>query len=253
MGPEAPRLHDAVPGNEPAGFEVETGDVKRAFAGCDLIIEQTFETNRHAAVPLETRGLVAEYDDSRGMLTVWGPTKMTHTNWRILSELSGLPQSAIHFIEPAVGGGFGARGEFYPEDFLIPFAAMHFRTPVCWIEDRSEHLKSTNHSRQQSYRVRLGLRNDGAIAAMDADILFDMGGYTRTHGGVPIVSSSAMLQGPLRIPNYRCRIHCVLTNKTPVGTYRSPGRYEANFVRERLLDMAAHRLGSIPRSSGGAT
>ena len=246
MGPEAPRLHDAVPGNEPAGFQVETGDVKRALAGCDLVIEQTFETNRHAAVPLETRGLVAEYDEGRGMLTVWGPTKMTHTNWRILSELSGLPQSAIHFIEPAVGGGFGARGEFYPEDFLIPFAAMRFRMPVCWIEDRSEHLKSTNHSRQQSYRVRLGLRNDGAIVAMDAEILFDMGGYTRTHGGVPIVSSSAMLQGPLRIPNYRCQIHCVLTNKTPVGTYRSPGRYEANFVRERLVDMAAHRLGLDP-------
>ncbi len=246
MGPEAPRLHHAVPDNVAAEFQVETGDVKRAFAECDLVVEETFEIQRHAAVPLETRGLVAEYDEGRDMLTVWGPTKMTHTNWRILSELSGLPQSAIHFIEPAVGGGFGARGEFYPEDFLVPFAAMHFRLPVCWIEDRSENLKAMNQSRQQSYRVRLGLRQDGAVVAMDAEILFDMGGYTRTHGGVPIIASSAMLRGPLRLENYHCQVHCVLTNKTPVGTYRSPGRYEANFVRERLLDMAAHRLGLDP-------
>ena len=246
MAADAPRLHDEVPGNVPADFEVDTGDVERAFAECDLIIEETFETQRHAAVPLETRGLVAEYDEVRDVLTMWGPTKMTHTNWRILSELSGLPQSAIHFIEPAVGGGFGARGEFYPEDFLVPFAAMHFRRPVCWIEDRSENLKAMNQSREQSYRVRLGLRQDGTILAMDAEILFNMGGYTRTHGGLPVMASSAMLRGPLRIKNYHCHACCVLTNKTPVGTYRSPGRYEANFVRERLLDMAARRLGLDP-------
>ena len=246
MAADAPRLHDEVPGNVPADFEVDVGDVKRAFAECDVIVEETFETQRHAAVPLETRGLVAEYDEVREVLTMWGPTKMTHTNWRILSELSGLPQSAIHFIEPAVGGGFGARGEFYPEDFLVPFAAMHFRRPVCWIEDRSENLKAMNQSREQSYRVRLGLRKDGAILAMDAEILFNMGGYTRTHGGLPVMASSAMLRGPLRIKNYHCNAYCVLTNKTPVGTYRSPGRYEANFVRERLLDMAARRLGLDP-------
>ena len=246
MAADAPRLHDEVPGNVPADFEVDVGDVKRAFAESDLIVEETFETQRHAAVPLETRGLVAEYDEVREVLTMWGPTKMTHTNWRILSELSGLPQSAIHFIEPAVGGGFGARGEFYPEDFLVPFAAMHFRRPVCWIEDRSENLKAMNQSREQSYRVRLGLRKDGTILAMDAEILFNMGGYTRTHGGLPVMASSAMLRGPLRIKNYHCHAYCVLTNKTPVGTYRSPGRYEANFVRERLLDMAARRLGLDP-------
>ena len=128
---------------------------------------------------------------------------MTHTNWRILSELIGLPQSCIHFIEPEVGGGFGARGEFYPEDFLIPFAAMHFRKPICWIEDRSENLKAMNQSRQQNHRVKIGVKNDGTILAMDAEILFDMGGYTRTHGGVPAIAASAMLRGPFRVKNYR--------------------------------------------------
>ena len=242
----APQLHDAVPNNIAANFHVDVGDVDGAFADCDLILEEEFSTQRHGAVPLETRGLVAEFDEGRGLLTMWGPTKMTHTNWRILSDLIGLPQSCIHFIEPEVGGGFGARGEFYPEDFLIPFAAMRFRKPVCWIEDRSENLKAMNQSRQQQHRVKIGVKRDGTIMAMDAEILFDMGGYTRTHGGVPAIAASAMLRGPFRVKNYRCNVFCVLTNKTPVGTYRSPGRYEANFVRERLLDIVAHRLNMDP-------
>jgi carbon-monoxide dehydrogenase large subunit len=246
MEPGAPRLHDAVSNNTAAYFQVNVGDVDAAFAGSDLVLEQEFTTQRHAAVPLETRGLVAEWDEDQGLLTVWGPTKMTHTNWRILSELTGMPQSSIHFIEPEVGGGFGARGEFYPEDFLIPFAAIHFRKPICWIEDRSENLKAMNQSRQQNHRVKIAVTKDGTILAMEAEILFDMGGYTRTHGGVPAIAASAMLRGPFRVKNYRCSVFCVLTNKTPVGTYRSPGRYEANFVRERLLDMAAHRLNLDP-------
>ena len=242
----APQLHDAVSNNTAAYFQVNVGDVDAAFAASDLVLEQEFTTQRHAAVPLETRGLVAEWDEDQGLLTLWGPTKMTHTNWRILSELTGMPQSSIRFIEPEVGGGFGARGEFYPEDFLIPFAARHFRNPICWIEDRSENLKAMNQSREQKHRVKIGVKKDGTILAMDAEILFDMGGYTRTHGGVPAIAASAMLRGPFRVKNYRSNVFCVLTNKTPVGTYRSPGRYEANFVRERLLDMVAHQLNLDP-------
>jgi carbon-monoxide dehydrogenase large subunit len=242
MQPGAPELHDATPNNIAANFQVNVGDVDNAFRACDLIVEEEFATQRHSAVPLENRGLVAEWDEGRNLLTVWGPTKMTHTNWRILSELTGLPQSSIHFIEPEVGGGFGARGEFYPEDFLIPFAAMRFRRPISWIEDRSENLKAMNQAREQRHRVKIAVKKDGTITAMDAEILFDMGGYTRTHGGVPATAASAMLRGPFGIKNYRCNVFCVLTNKTPVGTYRSPGRYEANFVRERLIDIVARRL-----------
>ena len=106
----APQLPDATQNNIAANFQVNVGDVDGAFLDSDLIVEEEFSTQRHSAVPLENRGLVAEWDEGRGLLTMWGPTKMTHTNWRILSELIGLPQSSIHFIEPEVGGGFGARG-----------------------------------------------------------------------------------------------------------------------------------------------
>lgn len=246
MQPGALRLHDAVPENIAANFQVNVGNVDAAMAEADLVFEEEFSIQRHAAVPLETRGLVAEFDEGSSVLTVWGPTKMTHTNWRILSELLNLPQSSIHLIEPEVGGGFGARGEFYPEDFLIPFAAIRFGRPVCWIEDRSEHLKATNQSREQRHRIKIGVKKDGTIVALEDEILFNMGAYTRTHGAVPAISASAMMRGPYRIKNYRCNVFCVLTNKTPVGTYRSPGRYEGNFVRERMLDLAAHRLGLDP-------
>ena len=245
MQPGAPQLHDAVPNNIAANFQVNVGDIDAAFADCDLIVEEAFSTQRHAAVPLETRGLVAEFDAGRGLLTMWGPTKMTHTNWRILSELTGLPQSCIHFIEPEVGGGFGARGEFYPKLFdsfrrhAFSSADLLDRGPL----GKSESDKPVAPATASD---KIGVKKDGTIMAMDAEILFDMGGYTRTHGGTPAISASAMLRGPFRVKNYRCNVFCVLTNKTPVGTYRSPGRYEANYVRERLLDIVAHRLNLDP-------
>jgi len=246
MSSGAPKLHDTVSDNIGAHFVVNVGDVDRNMAEADLVLEEEFFTQRHGAVPLETRGLVAEFNQGSDTLTVWGPTKVAHINRGILSDLLDLPESSIHFIEPDVGGGFGARGEFYPEDFLIPYAAIYFRQPVCWIEDRCEHLKTTNQSREQRHRIKVGAARDGTIISMDDEILFNMGAYTRTHGAVPGVSASAMLRGPYRIKNYRCSVFCVLTNTTPVGTYRSPGRYEAAFVRERIMDLVARRLGLDP-------
>ena len=242
----APILHESVPDNIAANFVVDVGNVERAMAEADEIIEVDFSVQRHAAVPLETRGLVAEFDEGRGVLSVWGPTKVIHTNRTILSELLGMPESCIHLMEPDVGGGFGARGEFYPEDFAIPFTAKLLKKPVCWIEDRSENLKAMNHSREQRHILRVAVKRDGTILGVEDKLYFNMGAYTRTHGAVPAVSGSAMLRGPYKIVNYRADVFCVLTNKTPVGTYRSPGRYEAAFVRERMIDMVAHRLALDP-------
>ena len=246
MQPGTPILHESVPDNIAAHFVVDVGDIDRAMAEADEIIEEEFSVQRHAAVPLETRGLVAEFDEGRGVLSVWGPTKVIHTNRMILSELLDMPESCIHLIEPDVGGGFGARGEFYPEDFAIPFVAKHLKQPVCWIEDRSENLKATNHSREQGHYLKVAVKRDGTILGVEDRLYFNMGAYTRTHGAVPAISGSAMLRGPYKIANYRADVFCILTNKTPAGTYRSPGRYEAAFVRERMIDMVVHRLGLDP-------
>ena len=244
--PDAAKLYDGIADNIAAHFLVEVGDVKRAMAEADEVIQEEFSTHRHSGIPMETRGLVAEFDEGREILTMWGTTKVVHINRSVLAELLDMPESCIHFVESDVGGGFGIRGEFYPEDYLIAFLAKRLGRAICWIEDRSEHLKSANQARQERHRVRVAVKRDGTITAMEDKLLYDQGAYTRTHGGTPAIWTSAILRGTYKIENYFCDVSLVLTNKTPVGTYRGPGRYEGTFVRERIFDMIAHRLGLDP-------
>ncbi|MGH6738930.1 MAG: xanthine dehydrogenase family protein molybdopterin-binding subunit, partial [Bradyrhizobium sp.] len=235
-------IHPGVARNIAHRFVVETGNVERALAGADALLEEEFYIQRHSAVPLETRGLVAEYDEGRKLLTVWGPTKVVHFNHGVLASLLEMPPSDIRMIEVEVGGGFGVRGEFYPEDYLIPFLARMLRRPVRWIEDRNEHLKAANHSREQWHRLRVGYSQDGRIVAFDDHLLNVMGAYIRTHGATLPTMTAAYMPGPYKLDNYRCDAHCVLVNKTPAGTYRGPGRFGASFVRERALDIIARKL-----------
>jgi aerobic carbon-monoxide dehydrogenase large subunit len=152
------------------------------------------------------------------------------------------PPSSIHVHESHVGGGFGVRGELYPEDVLVCVAAMRLGWPVKWIEDRREHFICANHSRQQRHRVRAGVDADGVILALDDEFWHDQGAYVRTHATRVATMISGILPGPYRIPAYRSVGHFRLTNKTPAATYRAPGRYETTFVRERLVEMIAHAL-----------
>src|SRR4029077_15406581 len=226
---------------------VEMGDLDEAFAKADLVIRQEFRIQRHAAVPLETRGLLAEHDAKAGSITVWGAAKIPHVNKKILARLLGWEdEERVRLVELHVGGGFGARGEFYPEDFLIPFAAIRTGRPVAWVEDREENLRATNHSREQVHRVEMALKKDGTFLGLKDSFINNTGAYVRTHGMTVPALSVSMLPGPYTWPAYRGEFKSVVTNKTPGGTYRSPGRFEINFVRERLVDIAAHSLGLDP-------
>jgi carbon-monoxide dehydrogenase large subunit len=235
-------LH-AEPGtNLAAHYTLTLGAVEDAFRQATYSRKEVFKTHRHTGNPLETRGLVASYDAGRGEFTVWGETKVPHFNRGILASFLDVPEARIHFIEPDVGGGFGIRGEFYPEDFLIPFAAMQLGRPVKWIEDRLEHLKAANHSREVLCEVEIAAQRDGTLLGIRAHVYGDMGAYIRTHGGLVPSSTAALLMGPYRIPAYQVTVSCVMTNKMGLGTYRAPGRYESCFIRERLLDMVAADL-----------
>jgi CO/xanthine dehydrogenase Mo-binding subunit len=149
----------------------------------------------------------------------------------------------VHLFEGHVGGGFGVRGELYPEDVLVCLGALRLRRPVKWIEDRHEHLVATNHSRQQRHQIRAAVDRTGFILGIEDRFFHDQGAYVRTHGARVVDLTAGMLPGPYRLPAYRAAGHYRLTNKTPAATYRSPGRYESTFVRERLLDAIAQRLG----------
>ena len=247
VAPEAVLLQAEVGTNVAGHLVVEMGDLERAFATADLVIKEEFRIQRHAAVPLETRGLLAEYDKEMESLTVWGAAKIPHVNKAILLRLLGWKDATkVRLVELHVGGGFGARGEFYPEDYLIPFAAMRTGRPVAWVEDREENLRATNHSREQVHRVELAVSKDGTFLGLRDSFINNTGAYVRTHGMTVPGLSVSMLPGPYRWPAYRGEYRSVVTNKTPGGTYRSPGRFEINFVRERLVDIAAHRLNLDP-------
>ena len=217
------------------------GAADAAFNRAPYMRRESFKVQRHGAVPMETRGLLAHWD--AGRLTVHGAAKVAFVNRRVLARALGLPQNAIRMVEDDVGGGFGARGEFYPEDYLIPFAARLTGRPVKWIEDRREHLTATNHARDAQCDLEIACDRDGAILALRACAATDQGAYIRTNGPTPARNIAQVLTGPYRIPHVRIDVSLMVTNKTPVGTYRGPGRFEADFFRERLFDMAAGELG----------
>jgi len=235
------RLFDDQAGNCALVLAGVRGDVDAAFASAPYRRRERFSVHRHTAVPMETRGVMAEWKGDT--VTVWGATKAPFLCRRILAPLLGVEEAAISMVEGDTGGSFGVRGEFYPDDFLIPFAARLLKRPVKWIETRSEHFISCNHSREADCDVEIACARDGTLLALRARARTDVGAYVRTNGVTPSRNMAQVSTGPYRIPNVRFEVAMMLTNKTPVGTYRAPGRFETDFFRERIFDMAAADLG----------
>ena len=227
---------------EPAVIRKEYGDLTAGFRAGYEIIEIELKIGRHSGVPLETRGSIARYDAVRDILEMHGAAKVPHRTRDLLAKIVGRSPSSVHLFEGHTGGGFGIRGELYPEDVLVCLAALRLGRPVKWIEDRREHLMAANHSREQIHRVRVATDVEGKILALEDEYFHAQGAYIRTHGSRVADMTAGMLPGPYRVPAYRATGHFRLTNKTPAATYRSPGRYESTFVRERVMDAIAQRL-----------
>lgn len=235
-------FRDGLP-TEPAVIRKGYGDVEAAFAKAHAIVSLSLSIGRHSGVPLETRGAIGRYNAAKDVLDMYGAAKVPHWNRDQLAKMFGRPQLSMNLFEGHVGGGFGIRGELYPEDVLVCLAALRLGRPVKWIEDRREHLIAANHSRQQTHHIRAAVDAEGHILAIDDEFYHDQGGYMRTHAATVPDLAAAMLPGPYRVPAYRAAGHIRLTNKTPGGTYRAPGRYESTFVRERLMDAIAAEVG----------
>jgi len=242
---EAPAVTDAraADGTIAAELVASYGDTETAFGAACHVVGIELAIGRHTGVPLEPRCLVAVPGPDTGSLEIYGMTKVPVWNRDLLASMLGVDETLIRVHGVDAGGGFGVRGEFYPEDFLIPWLAMRLARPVKWAEDRAEHLVAVNHSRQQYHRISAAFDAEGRILGLADDIVHDNGAYCRTHGVAVPDLTVAMLPGPYRIPAYRGRVRVVLTNKTPCGTYRAPGRFEGTAAREHLLDVAADRLG----------
>ena len=247
-----------VVGTMPAQYEVE-----KLFAGCDnriityetrkgeawqefpgaVVIRKTMSVQRHTAATMECRGWLAEWDDAAGHMTVWGATKVPFASRGMLAKMMGLPETAIDLIEGDSGGSFGMRGEFYPEDFLTPFAAKFVGRPVKWIEDRREHLITCNHARDFRVELELVCAADATVLALRGRAWCDLGAYMRANATIAPRNVGQFLAGPYRVPHVHVDCDVILTNKTPTGTYRGPGRFEADYFRERLFEEAARHFG----------
>ena len=238
-------VHEEAGENLAIRYSVGRGDAEAAFAAAPYRRRERFRTHRQTALPLETRGLVADFSDGK-TLRLWGAAKVTYFNRRVLARAFCLEEAAVELIQLDVGGGFGVRGELYPEDYLLPIASRRTGRPVKWIEDRQEHLMAANHSRDVACSLEIAAARDGTILALRGRLIADLGAYARTNGGIVPVRTVQFLPGPYRIPNFSCEAEIVVTNRTPTGTYRGPGRFEANFFRERLIDLMAADLGLDP-------
>ncbi|MEN3150770.1 xanthine dehydrogenase family protein molybdopterin-binding subunit [Neorhizobium sp. IRAMC:178] len=229
-------------GNEVARIEKGYGDVEAAFAAAEHKISISCRLARQTAVPMETRGAIAVPHPGAAGFDLYGAAKVPHANRQELARMLSLDIGGVVLREGHAGGGFGVRGELYPEDVLVAFAALRLRRPVKWIEDRSEHFLAINHSRDQTIHLDAAVSKTGVIAALRARIATDQGAYLRTHEIKVSDLSCAFLPGPYRIPAYQATATVHLTNKTPCGTYRAPGRFEATFAMERMIDAIAKAL-----------
>ena len=242
--PGAALVHDALGGNIAAEWWQRVGDAEAALRGADVVVRFTLRQARGGAHPLETRGLVARFEGGR--LTVWAAIQMVHRHRRFIAQHLGLAEEQVRVIAPAdVGGGFGTKGQWYPEDVLVPWLAIRLGRPVKWIEDRREHTVASWVEREQVHAIEVGALRDGTLVALRDSFLHELGAYTASGLNLPqntmIHSVSAY-----RIPHVDLHMRGVLTHTTPVGAYRGAGRPQGTFVAERAVDAVARELGLDP-------
>ena len=244
-GPDAHILHPEWGDNVAVFFQTGFGNADAAFSTADVTVRERFDIQRYVGMPIETRGVVAQWDARDGSLTTWNGTQVVHFVQQGLVAAFGLPPHKIRVIAPDVGGGFGTKATGYPEDLLIPAAALAARRPVKWTEDRREHMMSAAHARHQVHDIELAARRDGTMLAVRDRIWLDLGAYN-CWGIVLPYNTVAHLLGPHRVPNLRVECRGVVTNKTPNAPYRGAGRPEAVFAMDRIVDCLARELRMDP-------
>ncbi len=241
-------LHEEAGTNIIAAREFVRGDPEAALADAAVVVEDRFRIRRKTPAAVENRCYLAEFDAGRRALTLHASTQVPGLLRDALAEIFDMPGHRLRVVAPDVGGGFGGKASLYPEEVVVCALAMRLGRPVKWTSDRMEDLTATSQAFDEIVRARLALASDGRIVALDADVIGDIGAYsiypwTASLEPVQVVS---FLPGPYRVQNYRGRVRAVATSKAPTGPYRGVGRPISTFVMERLVDMAAKRLGLDP-------
>ncbi|SIO53769.1 carbon-monoxide dehydrogenase, large subunit [Bradyrhizobium erythrophlei] len=238
----APRVHDDLESNVAAHVRQTKGDYRNAAAKADLILKRRFRYEHGISSPIETRGVVAQWNARSSQMTIWDTTQAPVFVRNGLAAMLGLGEQQVRVIAPFVGGGFGPKiMMFYPEEVVLPWISMRLNRPVKWIEDRLEHFFATTHERGQIHDAEIAVARDGRILGIKDVFLHDTGAYDPYGLTVPINSQCTLL-GPYVVPAYDSTFTAVFTNLPIVTPYRGAGRQHGVFVMERLLDLAAHEL-----------
>jgi aerobic carbon-monoxide dehydrogenase large subunit len=243
--PGAPLLHEEAGTNVLVSREFKRGEVDEAFSAAAFRVQGRFRMRRKTTVAMEPRACLAEYAPDREMLTLHSATQVPGVVRDALVLALGMPTERIRVVAPDVGGGFGGKGSLYAEEIFVSAAARLLGAPVKWTSDRLEDLASSSQAFDEIVDAELALDADGRIVALRADVIGDVGAYsiypwTAALEPVQVVS---FLPGPYRVQNYRARAQAVATAKAPTGPYRGVGRPISTFVMERLIDMAAAKIG----------
>ncbi len=238
----APRVHGDAPHNLLAAFDLGYGDTDAVFAAAPHVFHESLWLHRGGSHSIECRGAVALHDDAEDKLTLWSSTQAPHTAMRLLSDMLGRDETRLRVVTPDVGGGFGPKLVFYPEDVSVCLAAILLRRPVKWIEDRREHFVATTQERDQYWEMEIALDDEARILGVRGSMIHDHGAYTAR--GINLAFNSALIVPlPYEIPAYRIDVRLALTNKVPVTPVRGAGHPQGTFVMERLLDRAAREMG----------
>jgi carbon-monoxide dehydrogenase large subunit len=242
----AARVHADVPANRAARFPQTAGDLDSAFRRAAHIFRERLVIERSCGSPIEARGVVAEHDRRTGVLRVWTSTQAPLPIKNGLARMLGLAEFAVEVIAPDIGGGFGTKIMlFYPEEILVPRAALRLGRPVKWTEDRREHLIAANQERGQVHHVEVAVDADGRLLGLRDHFVHDAGAYTPYGIVVPIITAT-QLPGPYRLRNYQVEFEVAYTNKVAVSPYRGAGRPHGAFVMERIIGRIARELGLEP-------
>ncbi|MFT7646527.1 MAG: carbon-monoxide dehydrogenase large subunit [Candidatus Poriferisodalaceae bacterium] len=243
-------VHVEAPDNVLVSRVFEAGDVDAALAEAGssaggLMLERSYVTNRHGGVPLEGRGAIAEWDEATSEMTLHCTSQVPHVHRNGLAKVLGLADSKLRLVQGDVGGGFGVKATQYPEDAVVAVLARRLGRPVCWIEDRVEHLQTALHARDHQWSVKAGFDAEGHLTVIDAVLHANVGAYScyPWTAGIEPLMAGGLLTGPYKLQHYRCDVRGVCTNTTPTGPYRGVARPSTVFVMERLFDDAAAALG----------
>lgn len=242
---DAPVIHAAMGTNVAMRLRHQAGDVDGAFAQADHVVRQRYVVQRLVPAPLETRGVLAQYQPQDDVLTVWNATQAPHRVRHLLCQLLQRPEQTVRVIAPDVGGSFGVKDCLFPEDVLVPYLALRLRRPVKWIEERRENMLAY-HGRGQTLDIEAAVRRDGVLLGLRVDVVADIGAYLLLTTPSAPFNVCRRIIGPYHIPALRIELRGVLTNKTTTGAYRGTGSPEAAFALERTMDLIARDLGLDP-------